>query len=174
MVSSKECPENHPIYVVDIDMSSSIFFNSSKPPPSLLMIDPKGGTVENNQEPEINIEQKAEWFTMHFDGAYSKEGVGAGITISTPHLIQEKCFYYKFCFNCTNNMVEYEALLLGLQILKKMQAMKVYIYGYFELVLRQVMGTYQEKHPRMRDYRNLVFDILECFEEYQIFAIPIS
>ena len=27
MISSKECPENHPIYVVDIDMGFSIFFN---------------------------------------------------------------------------------------------------------------------------------------------------
>ena len=67
-------------------------------------------------------------------------------------------------------MAEYEALLLGLQILKKMQAMKVYIYGDFELVLRQVMGKYQAKHPRMRENRNLVLDILKCFEEYQIFV----
>ena len=120
MVSSKECPENHPIYVVDTDMGSSIFFNSSKPSPSLLMRDPKEETVENNQESEINIEQKAEWFTMHFDRACSREGAGAGITIYAPHLIEEKSFSYKFCFNCTNNMAEYEALLLGLQILKKM------------------------------------------------------
>lgn len=111
---------------------------------------------------------------MHFDGACSREGAGAGITISAPHLIGEKRFSYKFCFNCTNNMDEYEALLLGLQILKKMQAMKVYIYGDSELVLRQVMGTYQAKHPRMRNYRNLVLDILKCFQEYQIFVIPRS
>ena len=26
----------------------------------------------------------------------------------------------------------------------------------------------------MRDYRNLALDILECFEEYQIFIIPRS
>ena len=52
--------------------------------------------------------------------------------------------------------------------------MKVYIYGDSELVLRQVMGTYQAKHPKLRDYRNLVLNILECFEEYQIFVIPRS
>ena len=27
MISSKECPENHHIYVVDIDMGSAMFFN---------------------------------------------------------------------------------------------------------------------------------------------------
>ena len=53
-----------------------------------------------------------------------------------------------------------------------MQAKKVYIYGEFELVLRQVMGTYQAKHPRMRDYKNLALDILEGFDEYQFFIIP--
>ena len=48
MVSSKECPENHPIYVVDTDMGSSIFFNSSEPPPSPFMINPKEGNKEIN------------------------------------------------------------------------------------------------------------------------------
>ena len=36
------------------------------------------------------------------------------------------------------------------------------------------MGIYQAKHPRMRDYRNLALDILECFDEYRIFIIPRS
>ena len=109
---------------------------------------------------------------MHFDGAYNKEGVGAGIIISTPYFIEQTNFSYKFYFSCTNNMEEYEALLLRLQILKKMQAKRVYIYGDSELVLRQVIGTYQVKHPRMRDYRNMALDILECFDEYHIFMIP--
>ena len=82
------------------------------------------------------MEQKAKWFTMHFDGACSKEGAGAGITISAPYFIEQTNFSYKFYFNCTNNVAEYEALLLGLQILKKMQAKRVYIYGDSEFVLR--------------------------------------
>ena len=28
MINSKECPENHPIYVVDTKMGSTIFYNS--------------------------------------------------------------------------------------------------------------------------------------------------
>ena len=89
MVRSKECLENHPIYVVDIDMGSSIFFNSSKLPENpFVMIKAKGDNKEVKEEPEISIEQKDQWFTMHFDGACSKKGVGAGITISTPYFIQ--------------------------------------------------------------------------------------
>ena len=73
---------------------------------------------------------------MHFDGACSKEGAGAGITISTPYFIEQTDFSYKFYFSCTNNVAEYEALLIGLQILEKMQAKRLYIYGDSELVLR--------------------------------------
>ena len=28
MISSKECPENHPIYAIDTEMGSTIFYNS--------------------------------------------------------------------------------------------------------------------------------------------------
>ena len=83
-------------------------------------------------------------------------------------------FPISFILICTNNVPEYEALVLGLQILKRMQAKRVYIYRDFELVLRQVIGTYQAKYPRMRDYENLTLDILEFFDEYQIFIIPRS
>ena len=51
---------------------------------------------------------------------------------------------------------------------------RVYIYDDFELMSMQVMGTYQAKHPRMRHYRNMALDILECFDEYQSFIIPRS
>ena len=60
------------------------------------MRDPKEETVENNQESEISVNQKAEWFTMHFDGACSREGAGVGITIFAPHLIGEKSFPINF------------------------------------------------------------------------------
>ena len=43
MVNIKECPKNHPIYVVDTNMGSSIFFNSPEPPESpFVMIKAKG------------------------------------------------------------------------------------------------------------------------------------
>ena len=109
---------------------------------------------------------------MNFDGAYIKEDARAGITISAPYFIKDTIFSYKFYFSCTNNVAECEALLLGIQIIKKMQAKRVYIYGDSELLLGQVIGTYRAKHPRMRDCKNMALDILECFDEYHIFIIP--
>jgi hypothetical protein len=47
----------------------------------------------------------------------------------------------------------------------------MFIYGDSELIINQVKGVYQAKHPRMRSYRNLVLDLLKCFEGYQLTTI---
>ena len=51
-------------------------------------------------------------WTMYFDGSISKEGVGAGVLIIYPD-IEFKAYYFKLIFECTQNVVEYEALILG-------------------------------------------------------------
>ena len=58
--------------------------------------------------------------------------------------------------------------------MKELQAKRVHIYGDLELVIKQVIGTYQAKHPRMRDFRNMVLDLLESFKEFQLPVSPRS
>ena len=72
----------------------------------------------------------------------------------------------------TNNIVEYEALVLGPRDLKGLQAKKIDIYGDSELVIKQFQGSYQAKHLRLRSYRNLVLDLLEGFKEHHFIVIP--
>jgi ribonuclease HI len=112
-----------------------------------------------------------EMWNMNFDGAASKEGVGAGVWIIPPRTGSKLCSY-KFSFDCTNNMVEYEALILGLNTLKELGAKRVVVHGDSELVINQVKGIYQSKHPRLRAYRNIVLDLLENFTEYNLSVIP--
>ena len=40
------------------------------------------------------------------------------------------------------------------------------------MIINQVKGNYQAKHPRLRSYRNLVLDLLEIFKEYHLSVIP--
>ena len=54
---------------------------------------------------------------MDFYGEVSKEGSGVGVLIR-PHVGEPKLLSYKLYFDCTNNVVEYEALVLGLRDLK--------------------------------------------------------
>ena len=60
-------------------------------------------------------------WNMSFDGAIIQEGVGAGIWVR-PSKSSTKLHSYKLAFECTNNMAEYEALILGLQVLKELGA----------------------------------------------------
>lgn len=54
---------------------------------------------------------------------------------------------YKLAFDCSNNEVEYEALIAGLKILRNLNAKRISVDGDFELVIKQVKGEYQAKHP---------------------------
>lgn len=63
-------------------------------------------------------------------------------------------------------MAQYESLILGLEVLKRMNAQNIYVFGDSELVIKNVEGVYQTKDTRMRAYRNLVLDMLENFQAY--------
>ena len=80
--------------------------------------------------------------------------------------------YYKLAFDCSNNEAEYEALIDGLKILRKLKANNIAFYGDSELVIKKVKGEFQAKHPRMRAYRNAVLDILKFFSDYTLTCVP--
>jgi hypothetical protein len=82
-----------------------------------------------------------------------------------------KLFSYKLTFDYTNNMAEYEALILGLRVLKELGIKRIVVHGDTHLVINQVKGLYQSKHPRLRAYINLVLDLLEEFSEYNLLVI---
>jgi ribonuclease HI len=46
-------------------------------------------------------------------------------------------------------MVEYEALILGLKVLKELGAKRIVVHGDSELIINQIKGIYQAKHPRL-------------------------
>ena len=106
---------------------------------------------------------------MDFDGAVGKDGAGIGIWVRSPMFQTERVpsnvrvCAYKLAFDCSNNEAEYEALIVGLKILKKLKVKRISVYGDSELIIKQVKGEYQDKHPRLRAYRNAVLDILKTF-----------
>jgi len=107
---------------------------------------------------------------MNFHGAACREVVGVGVWINPPKG-DVKLFSYKLVFECTNNMAEYEALILGLKVLEELGAKRIVVLGDSKLIINHIKGIYQENHPRLRDYRNLVLDLLEKFSECNLLAI---
>jgi ribonuclease HI len=150
LVSDHENPSNHPIYVVEDELGSSIFHIGDQiVETSVRKIIP---AAEENTE---NLVWK-----MFFDGACSKEGSGAGIVFISPTK-EVIPLSYKLEFDTTNNISEYEALLLGLKAAKNMGIDKIYVFGDSELIIHQIKNIYQTKQQRLKQYRNEVWDFVD-------------
>ena len=101
-------------------------------------------------------------WNMFFDGASSKEGVGDGLVFVSP--CQETIpLSYKLEFEATNNVAEYEALVLGLRATKDMGIEELSVFGDAELIFHQIKNIYQDKHPQLGSYKNEVWDLIDIF-----------
>jgi ribonuclease HI len=109
---------------------------------------------------------------MFFDGASSSEGAGAGVVFMSPS--QETIsMSYKLKFETTNNVAEYEALVLGMRATKEMGIREMAVFGDAELIIQQVRNVYQTKHPRLRSYKNEVWDLIDnFFSAFNISFVP--
>jgi ribonuclease HI len=97
---------------------------------------------------------------MFFDGAYSREGTGVGVVLFSP--VQEIIsLSYKLEFETTNNVAEYEALVLGFRAANEMGIKEISVFGDAELIVHQIRNIYQAKHPWIRSYRNEVWDLID-------------
>ena len=156
-------------------MGSSIFFNDSVPCNLESTLKTKSEKNEEGVKEQYVLEKKQKrdgLWTMYFDRSVKKVGAGADVYIISP-ITDFKALSYKLTFECTNNVDDYEALLLGLHALKDLGAQRIQVLGDSELVINQVNDSYQTKHPRMRAYRNEVWDMFgNYFTEHKIKLIP--
>jgi len=72
----------------------------------------------------------------------------------------------------TNNVAEYQALLLGLEETLKLGATRVAIFADSQLLVRQLTGRYQVRHPDMRRLWGQAKSLLERFESWQASHVP--
>ncbi|XP_042485901.1 uncharacterized protein LOC122066141 [Macadamia integrifolia] len=62
----------------------------------------------------VEVENEVGSWQMSFDGAANHKGCGAGVLLITPEGLNMP-MAYRLDFECTNNMAEYEACLMGLK-----------------------------------------------------------
>ena len=68
----------------------------------------------------------------------------------------------------TNNVAEYRALLLGIELARSLGAREVDLVGDSELVVKQVKGEYRVKDQGLRPLHAEVRQALESFERWSI------
>jgi ribonuclease HI len=108
---------------------------------------------------------------MFFDGACTKETVGAGVVFILPSK-ETTHLSFKLDFKVTNNISEYEALILGLNAAKEMKIKRLQAYGDVDLIIQQVNKSFQAKHMRPKYYRDEVLNLIVAFTEFKISYIP--
>jgi ribonuclease HI len=126
--------------------------------------------ITEHRDPSINLLEITPW-ALFFHGSSCGKGGGVEILLISPR--GEK---FEFAIpiqpNVTNNQVEYEALLRGLQYLKEVNAISVEIYGDSELVIKQLNGQYECRNDILRNYYEECKEILKSFQLVIMQHIP--
>ena len=78
---------------------------------------------------------------MYFDGAITQISVGADVVLISPSK-ENIHLSYKLDFKTTNNIAEYEALLLGVKHAKEMGITCMSIFGDADLIIQQANNTF--------------------------------
>ncbi|XP_050895662.1 uncharacterized protein LOC127102326 [Lathyrus oleraceus] len=136
----------------------------------------KGQIVENFivdhdvVEPSLNMVDTNP-YRLYFDGSSHKNGTEVEVLILSPQDISTK-FKCKIDGKCSNNEADYEALIIGLKILRDLGPKKVEIKGDSELVVRQITREYKCIKENLLMYFAMATQLLECFEVVSITHVP--
>ena len=75
-------------------------------------------------------------------------------------------------YQATNNEVEYETLLKGLELAKFVEGKSILILGDSQLIMGQINGKYEAKEGRMKKYLEKVLRLVKKFKEANFVQIP--
>jgi ribonuclease HI len=120
---------------------------------------------------EEEVNKDAEAWTVFYDGSWGTFGGGAAAVLVAPSKVKT-CYTAKLDFSCTNNIAEYEALLLGLR--------KLWAMGIRRAILKtdsQVISGHVDKSSKARDlklerYLDMVRRLEASFEGFFVKNIP--
>jgi hypothetical protein len=87
------------------------------------------------QDEEATKDAKA--WTVFCDGSWGTFGAGAVAVVVAPSKVRT-CYAIKLDFSCTNNIAEFEALLLGLQKQKEMRTRRAILKTDSQVILGHV------------------------------------
>ncbi|XP_027178001.1 uncharacterized protein LOC113777160 [Coffea eugenioides] len=110
-------------------------------------------------------------WSMYFDGAAHRDGAGAGVVFYTP---EADILPYSFTLTrrCSNNVAEYQALILGLETAVDMKQLHLRVYGDSKLVVNQLLGIYDVKKPELIPYYKYARQLMGYLGDVTIEHIP--
>ena len=113
------------------------------------------------------------WWKAYIDGASNQRGSGLGLVLLSPEGITiEKSL--RLGFSATNNEAEYEALLEGMGMIRKMGGKSVDMFSDSRLIVGQVNGDMEAKDKRMQEYLVRVKHLQTHFHHFHLTHVPRS
>jgi ribonuclease HI len=107
----------------------------------------------------------AEAWMMFCDGSWGTFGAGAAAVLVAPSKVKT-CYAIKLDFNCTNNIAEYEALLLGLRKLKAMGIRRAILKTDSQVISGHVDKSSKTRDPKLEKYLDAVRRLEASFEGF--------
>src|SRR4051812_33222811 len=108
---------------------------------------------------------------MHFDGSKMKNGLGAGIVLTSTKGDQLN-YVLQIHFVASNNVVEYEALVHGIRLAKEIGIRNIICFDDSDLAVQQCTGNWDAKDANMASYRFLVQQLSGSFEGSEFHHVP--
>jgi ribonuclease HI len=109
---------------------------------------------------------------MSFDGACSKSGNIVGIIFKIPKVVIYS-HAIRLEFPCTNNEVEYEALIQGMIItIQIMKVKHLVVTGDYELIINHVRRKYKVKRDKLKCYAKIMMELMESFKSFTYSLSP--
>jgi len=113
-----------------------------------------------------------EWLLM-VDGAArgnpGDAGCGAVILDKNGTVKQELSRYLG---HATNNVAEYEGLIMGLEALLKLGKKRIRVQSDSQLLVRQLNGEYRVKDEKLKELSHRAISLLRQFDAYRIVHVP--
>jgi ribonuclease HI len=125
-------------------------------------------TPRAQDEEKIN---DVEAWTIFCDGSWGTFGAGAAVVLISPSKIKI-CHAARLDFNCTNNIAEYEALLLGLQKLKAMGIRRAILKSDSQVISGHIDKSSKARDLKLEKYLNAVQRIEASFEGFSVKKHP--
>jgi ribonuclease HI len=99
----------------------------------------------------LPVQLQAELWTMYFDRSLMKTRAGVGLLFISPLGVHMR-YVIRLHFLASNNVAEYEALIMGLRIAIELGVRHLDVRGDSELVINQVMKNSSCSDPKMEAY----------------------
>ncbi|XP_008229457.1 PREDICTED: uncharacterized protein LOC103328826 [Prunus mume] len=108
---------------------------------------------------------------MFFDGSARKDEAGASIVFISP---KRHVLPYSFSLSefCSNNVAEYQALIMGLQMVVEMKISSLEVYGDSMLVINQLLTHYEVRMDDLIPYHQMTTQLLERFDFVTLEHVP--